>query len=361
MFIVAEKQDERRVSGRFPPGRGWIGAVHSRVMAALSPAELGALWPELEREILAAESIIVGTHVNPDGDALGSALAFSQVLDQLGKTHVVACHHEPPSYLRFIPHLDRLQLSVPEEPADLAIVLDLEALDRLGSLRPAFEQAKRMIVIDHHEPHEMPGDLRVISVNSPACAAILADIIKPSPITMTPQMATCLLTGILTDTGNFRFPNTTSHSLHVAAELLEAGADLRAIVDAVYMTRSLPAVKLSSRFLANMRLSSGDQVAWSKVGLPDFEATGAREEDTEGFVNDLLSIESVKIAALLRQVKPGKVKISLRSRGSVDVTLVAREFGGGGHKNASGASYDGDIDKAEKLLVEAMEKCLASS
>lgn len=330
-------------------------------MAEASPEELRAMWPSLKAELLAANHIILGTHVNPDGDALGSILAFSEVLTQLGKSHDVLCHHPAPKYLGFLPNLDRVT-SKPTQKADLAVILDLEAMDRLGSLRDVFESTEKVVVIDHHQPHEEPGDIRIISTKSPATAAILADLwIGGDDVEITPDIATNLLVGILTDTGNFRYPNTTPHSMHVAADLLEAGAKLRQINEAVYLSKPLPAVKLFGTALTNLRLAADNQAAWTTLRQSDFQRSGATEEDTEGFVNELLAIDTVKLAAILRESHTGRVKISIRSQGNIDTTAVARQFGGGGHINASGAHSDDPIDIAAEKLVQAMVECLESS
>ncbi|MCB0824750.1 MAG: bifunctional oligoribonuclease/PAP phosphatase NrnA [Armatimonadetes bacterium] len=328
-------------------------------MAEKSPQEIREMLPALLEEIHQAESIIVGCHLNPDGDALGSALAFSLMLDQLGKPHEVLCHHAPPRNLQFLPHVDRIKQSTETQSPDLAVILDLEATHRLGSLEDVFLSAKRTIVIDHHQPHQEPGDLRIVSTYSPATAALLCDLFFDSEIEITPEMATCLLTGIITDTGSFKFPNTTSHSMHVSATLLEKGAKLAQVSEEVYMTKSRASVELLGYCLAHMKLDMDEQLAWTTVPNSVFQQTGATDEDTEGIVNEMLAIESVRVAAILREGKPGKIRGSLRSRGAIDVSQVARVFEGGGHKNASGVSFEGDICDAEEKLVAELRKCLA--
>lgn len=332
-------------------------------MVDASPAELHALLPQLLTELRAAKTIVLGSHVSPDGDALGSLLAFSFALDQLGIQHEVLMHHDAPRNLQFLPGLDRIQHSTDHTTPDLAVILDLEAYSRLGStVVDVFQNAKRTVLIDHHVPHEKPGDLRIVSVKSPATAAILCDLFMGSDdIKITPDMATCLLTGIVTDTGSFRFPNTTSHSLFLAANLLEAGADLPLIIQEVYMTRSFPSVNLLGHFLADMKTSQNGAVAWSTIPYAKFQQTHATDEDTEGFVNELLAIDGVQIAMILREKAPGVIRGSLRSRDDYDVAAVARQFGGGGHENAAGVNFEGDIAAAEAKLVKALEQCLASS
>lgn len=329
-------------------------------MSELSPEQIKAMWPLLRQELQAARHVILGTHVNPDGDALGSLFAVSEALEQLGISHDAMCAHAAPRYLEFLPH-PRALATEPSANPDLAVILDLEAMDRLGSIRPYFESAPRKVVIDHHEVYESPGDVRIISTKSPATSAIIADLFIGSELTITPNMATNLLTGILTDTGSFRYPNTTPHSMHVAADLLESGANLREINEAVYLTRPLPAVRLLASALTNLQMAANNQIAYTVLRQSDYDRAGATEEDTEGIVNELLAIDTVRLAAILRETKSGKVKISIRSQGALDTTFVARQFGGGGHINASGASSELPIDETARELVRTMVECLASS
>jgi bifunctional oligoribonuclease and PAP phosphatase NrnA len=330
-------------------------------MTEASPEQLAAMWPGLLTEIQAANHILLASHVNPDGDALGSALAFSFALDQLGKSHEVLFHHPAPKYLNFLPGIERITNQPSDKPADLAILLDLEAMSRVGdTILPAIESAKKLAVIDHHQPNEEPGDIRIVSTKSPATAAVLCDLWRDASIEITPDIATLLLVGILTDTGNFRYPNTTPHSMHVAADLLEAGAKLREINEAIYLNKPLPAVKLFGKALSNLRLAADNQIAYTTLKQSDFTNSGAIEEDTEGFVNELLAIDTVRLAAILRESASGRIKISIRSQGPIDTTQIAKQFGGGGHINASGAHSDDSIDLAAEKLVAAMIQCLES-
>lgn len=312
-------------------------------------------------EVEAAQSIIVGTHLNPDGDALGSALAVSHFLDTLDKKHSVFCNNPAPYNMRFLPGADRIKLEGDVAPGTLGIVVDLDALHRLGRVRALFDACERLIVVDHHVPHEKPGHLRIIDPEAPATALILADLFLACGAAITPEIATCLLTGIVTDTGSFRFPNTTPHALTRCADLLAVGGDIVRIGEEVYQKKPLPAVKLLGTVLHNMRLERDAQVGWATLTVADYAGAGATEEHTEGLVNEILSVDTVRVAALIREPVPGKVRASIRTRGEVDATMVARVFGGGGHRNAAGCTFDVSLEEAERRLVLEMERCLASS
>ncbi|MBI1334587.1 MAG: bifunctional oligoribonuclease/PAP phosphatase NrnA [Armatimonadetes bacterium] len=314
-----------------------------------------------QTEIERASKILIGTHLNPDGDALGSALGLALYLEAMGKKVEVLCHHDAPRNLRFLPTVKRVRQAPAESDYDLGIVVDLDAFERLGSTAPFFESLKRLIVIDHHVPHEAPGDLRIIEIGSAATALIITNILQAVDAEITPDMATCLYTGISTDTGSFRFRNTSPDALMASALLLENGANLELVSEEIFQNRPLSSARLLGHALETMKLDMDDRLAWSCLSNRDFEWAKATDEDTEGFVNELLSIETVQIAALIREVKPGKIRCSIRSRRGYDVAEVAREFGGGGHRNAAGCNFEGDLSDAEHQLIEGMRRCLASS
>lgn len=311
--------------------------------------------------VSSANGVLIGSHLNPDGDTLGSALALSQYLDSLGVRNELLCHHAPPDNLRFLPGIERVR-QVPEGGHfDLAILVDMDSPERLGSLEETFASKPRTIVIDHHVPHHSPGDLRIVDERVPATAVILYRLLRDLKAEITPDMAKCLLTGIVTDTGSFRFPNTTPESLDIAGHLVELGGDINQIAEEVFHRKPLSTLRLLGILLAKMQVDSHGKLAWAALHREDFEATEAKDEETEGFVNELLGIRTVKLAALFREPKEGKVRVSLRSMGAVDVAEIAREFGGGGHKNAAGISFDADIEDVVQSVVPRLNQCLASS
>lgn len=311
-------------------------------------------------ELAKAKTVLIGTHLNPDGDALGSALAMSMYLDSIGVENEIVCHHSAPRNLRFLPGVERVRQEPSRESYDLGIVLDLDAMERLGRTEPFFSTCARLVVVDHHIPHAAPGDVRVVDTHAPATAVILTRLLVDLNAKISANMATCLLTGVVTDTGSFRFRNTTPESLALSAYLLECGGDLTQVSEEVFQSKTLSSVKLLGHTLEMMRLACENQIAWSVLSHEDFENAHAMDEDTEGFVNEMLFITSVQIAALMREAKPGKVRCSIRSRGDFDVAEVARFFGGGGHRNAAGCTIELPLDEAEAALVARLKACLAS-
>lgn len=301
-----------------------------------------------------ARDVLIGTHLNPDGDAIGSALSVSHWLDSMGVSNEVVCHNAPPGYLEFLPGSERVRQTPVREGHDVGIIVDLDSLDRLGSCRPFFEALPVLALIDHHVPHEMPGDLRIVDVAAPATASILAELL---PV-VDSATALCLLTGLVTDTGGFRFPNTSAQSLHQAAWLVERGADLSKVMSEVFLNRDEPALHLLGLALAHMRIECDSRLAWAVLRPEWFADLGALEEHTEGIVNEILSIRTVQAAFVLRQGKFGKVKGSLRSKGDIDVAKVAQLIGGGGHANAAGVTIEGTLEEAEQIVARAMREAL---
>ncbi len=315
---------------------------------------------QFQQELSGVSSVLIGSHLNPDGDALGSALAMAHYLTNQGIRNEVLCHNEPPANLQFLPGSSRLRQAPVGKDFELAVILDLDSLDRLGSTAKYFEPIPRMVVVDHHVPHEAPGDLRIIDTSAPATALILSRLLFEMEGEVTPDIATCLLTGIVTDTGSFRFRNTTPEALSVSARLLELGGDINLVSEEIYQRKPLAAARLMGILLDGMILECDNKLCYGAITIEDFEKTGATDEDTEGFVNELLSIDTVEISMLFSETKRGRIRVSLRSR-EYDVAAIAREVGGGGHKNAAGCSFEASLKEAQGILVPKVRKCLASS
>src|SRR2546423_4779833 len=313
-----------------------------------------------QQELSGASAVLIGTHLNPDGDALGSALALSHYLNDQGMRNEVLCHHAPPANLRFLPGSSRVR-QVPQGTGfDLGVAVDLDSMERLGNTFPYVENLPRLVVIDHHVPHEAPGDLRIVDSESAATALILTGLLLEMEGEITPEIATCLLTGIVTDTGSFRFRNTSPESLSYSALLLELGGDINLVSEEIFQRKPLGSARLMGYLFERMLLECDGRLCYGMLDYHDFAKTKTADEDTEGFVNELLSISSVEIAALFREPKPGRVRVSLRSRGEYDVSEVARQVGGGGHRNAAGCSFDATLQEAIELIVPRLRQCLGS-
>ncbi len=333
---------------------------------------LGSKIEELNTLIANSKSILIATHLHPDGDAIGSSLALAEGLEQLGKQVEIICADPVPHNLQFLNNWQRVHVSRNWYPSkespdpdlpdffknpDLAIMVDLSASKRLASNLPLIQKANALAIIDHHEiGDDIPNGLWLIEPEQPATSMLLYDIFPGMGIKITNTMAQCLLTGIATDTGCFRFPNTNAKCLHVAAELLNLGANLSQINEEVWEKRPLPAAILLTKALTRAELHASGKVAVSYLIPDDFLEANAIDEHTEGIVNEVGRVDTVTVFALFREPKPGKIRVNVRSRGDIDVSSICRNFGGGGHKNAAGCTFESDIHSAMKMLLPELEK-----
>lgn len=310
-----------------------------------------------------AESFLIVPHLHPDGDALGSALGLYHALRAMGKPIVeVVSHDSVPEIYRFLPDWDKIHLEHPPHTTyDLAVVVDQSQLSRAGKHEPLVRAARKILQIDHHVPLEPFADVRIVDTCAAATAELVYRLLRSMRVPITPTVATCLLTGIVTDTFSFKFPNTTPRTLRIAAALQQAGADLSAISEQVFETRSYSAVKLLGLALSTLQRTSDGKIAWVVIPRRAFEEAQAHEEETEGIVNFVRSVRGVEIAMMLRESPTGKIRVSLRSRGKVNVAKLAQQFNGGGHENAAGCTLETTLAEAEMILVREAQRWMESS
>ncbi|MGQ9630166.1 MAG: DHH family phosphoesterase [bacterium] len=303
------------------------------------------------------ESFVVTTHYKPDGDAIGSELALYNFLSQLGKRVVVVSDPIPQVY-RFLPGSGSVEPSpLPEHRRyDVLIAVDCEEVKRLKA-RDLVGVLPISVNIDHHPQNEGFGSHNFVNPQASASAEVIYNLIKDGGFEITYDVALCLYTATVADTGCFRYPRVTERTHLMAAELLDCGISPLFISKNLFESRSLSVIKLMGLALNTMETSDDGQVCWLYVTKKMFDATGTREEDTEGFVNYAESIEGVKVALFFRELGDGRIRVSFRSDEGVDVEEIARKFGGGGHKNASGCTLEGDI---YKVMGEIIEETCAS-
>jgi len=299
------------------------------------------------------QSILISVHINPDGDALGSQLALMLTLEKMGKT-VIAHNLDPvPEIYRFLPHADHIKTGPGVTGTyDAAIVLDADP-PRAG-LFGRSAPAKILINIDHHITNHSDWPYTWIDSDAAATGMLVYKLIKDLGVSLDRDIALCLYTAILTDTGSFRYSNTTPDSMKIAAELLEFGIDPWVVTENVYESFAFRRLKLLGTVLANMERSDDGRIAWVVVTDELYRATGTTAEDTDNFVNFVRSAKGVEVAILFRQVEAMEYKISLRSKGRVDLSGVAQALGGGGHKNAAGSVVKGSFDIVKKQVISAV-------
>jgi len=307
-----------------------------------------------------SRSIVLACHVNPDGDALGSLLGLALALIPLGKEMVCLSQDGVPDILRFLPGAEIVVTTTDVPAFDLALVVDSGELARVGeSVKPLVARARRVVDIDHHVTAGAFGDIRVLDAQAASTAEIVYALLQTLGVPITPDIATCLFTGIITDTGSFRFQNVTPNTLRVAANLLEAGAPPAHISENVFENRTFAATRLLGSALSALSQTPDGQIIWTHITAQDFRTIGATDQDTEGVVNYVRGVRGAEVGILFREMETDKIRVSLRSRESVNVAEIAARFGGGGHRMASGCTVDAPLAEAEQAVVRAVQAALA--
>ena len=319
----------------------------------LAPSDLERVGAELRSR----DRFLLTAHEGPDGDALGSLLGLHNVLGQLGKDSVMfmAAKEFPlPIEYRFLP----LEEVFHEPPADMAdrtvVFLDCGNIDRMP-VEWLTDGGNDVINIDHHHDNTCFGDFNLVDVGASCTAEIVYDLARLLEAKITPEIASALYVGLITDTGKFMYENTNAHTHRVAADLIDAGVDVDDTYRRLYEHVPIEKLRLVSRALDRISSYLDGRLVVSYITTADYEATGAGEEMTEGLIDNLRSIDGVKVAAVIRDLgNRGRSarKVSLRSSaGDVDVSAIARENGGGGHKRAAGFSTDLEFEQLVEFLT----------
>lgn len=307
--------------------------------------------------------VALTTHVNADGDGVGSEIALWHLLRARGMQPAIANATGIPERFDFLvpDGADESERAGKEiARADLIVVLDISDLGRIGDLAGAVRDRRvPVICIDHHvSPGTLPEGPRLVAPEATATAELVFDLATALEWELTADAARALYVGLLTDTGGFRFSNTTARALRVAAALLERGVDPESIYESVYASAPEGRVRLLAEVLSTLVVERELGLAWVTVPPGAIEKFGATADDLDGIVEHPRSIAGVRLALLFRQIAGGRVKVSFRSMGGVDVAELAHQFGGGGHAKASGASVDGPLADAQTRVLEAARRHL---
>jgi bifunctional oligoribonuclease and PAP phosphatase NrnA len=298
-------------------------------------------------------------HVHPDGDVLGTLFGLGLALGAAGARVTFAGPHPVPEVLSFLPGADRWQVwKVAPETFDVIVMTDCPNPDRSeGLIQGARGPQSRVLNIDHHPDNRRYGTIDWIDPSAAATGEMIFDLVRALGLRLTPAVALNLFAAIHTDTGSFRYSNTTPRTFRIAAELAAAGADPSLVSDRLYQQRDPDSLVQLGEVLRRVRISDDGQVAWLTVprGLvsPDFLAA----EDLVGYPR---SVRGVKVAVLLTEEEPGKVKASLRGKGEVPVNAIAHRFGGGGHANAAGCTIPGTLEEAAAAVLQAVRESLGA-
>ncbi|MCG2726632.1 MAG: bifunctional oligoribonuclease/PAP phosphatase NrnA [Elusimicrobia bacterium] len=313
---------------------------------------------KVQRLILKYKSFFLAGHINPDGDTLGSMLAFSSVLKRMGKKVYMFSNDPIPENLGFLPGVRLIKIGkIPKAAYDVMILLESNTPERAGDLKNMDKKVKVIVNIDHHKTSERFGDINIIDNTSASTAGIIYRLFYSMKVKVTKSEAICLYTGIVTDTGRFHYPATNSRTLEIAARLLQTGFNFSRINDLLYSTRAFRSLKILGKALLSMKLAFSDKAAFLTLTNDDFKETNASSEHTESIINYGMMVPGVRISILFKQ-EDSRISITFRSKGNIDVSVLAKKFGGGGHKNAAGCKSNLPLDAIEKKIKKEVSKIL---
>lgn len=325
-------------------------------------ADLGLLAQTAEA-IRRRQRFVIASHVRPDGDAIGSQMAMAYALKHLGKeVRVVSCDAAPPPLLVF-PGVSEIEIvDRVDDPGDAVIVMESGDLLRTGvsGLERGF-----VINIDHHVGNSMFGAINWFDVSAAACGEMVFDLVRELGVPLSHDIAVHLYVAILTDTGSFRHSNITPRTFEICRQCVEAGVNPSAVARSVFDSNNLGRLKLMGAILSRMHIDSSGRLATVSVDEELVTSCNGTYEDTEGLINLPLTVREIQAVVFFKQVGPNDWRVSMRSKGDVNINAVAKEFGGGGHKNASGCSASGSLEHLTRVfqqkITEQMDKVLAGS
>lgn len=309
--------------------------------------------------LMSGHRFVLSSHQRPDGDAVGSALAAAFALQRLGKEAVVVMDATAPPSLQGFPGVDTIRVtSSIDEAYDAAIIMECSTLDRTG-VRGL--DRSPVINIDHHPGNARYGLVNWIDEGAAACGELVATLVDALGVPLDREIATHLYLTILTDTGSFHFSHLSARTFDLARRMVEAGADPVWIAREHYDSNTIGRVRLWGAVLSGMRLSADGRVAVLSVTQRMADEAGGTYDDTEGLINFPLSVKEIQAVAFLKEQSPGEWRVSMRSKGSVDVGAIAQSLGGGGHKNASGCGVTGALDVLTTSFLDRLQHVVADA
>lgn len=320
---------------------------------------------QIIRHLKDSKHVLLATHINPDGDALGSMSAMGLSLEALNKKITLYNESKIPAMYRFLPLVYRIVQHLNKASSyDTAIVFDCGNLQRMGKISSTVREMPVIINIDHHISNNYFGNFHMVDTSACATAEIVYRLIKQMSVPINKAIATSIYTGILTDTGSFRFSNTNKNAFAICNEMIEKGVDPYYISRQVYETYSFGRIKLLNMALDSLEISDNGKLSLMAVTKDMLEKTGTQPEYINGLINYAKSIENVEVAVLIQEVMDNNKKtdnttqfhVSLRSNGKVDVAAIASSFGGGGHTMAAGFSIESTLSDIKTRIIDLAEE-----
>ena len=313
---------------------------------------------DLLRVVRENQIFLVASHVNPEGDAIGSALALAEGLERMGKEVTIFFDDRVPYLYSFMPHVERVTHDVTGRVFDVTIAVDCGELERLGKGFERIGERGIFVNIDHHSSNDLFGDINIVDEDASATGEMIYRILKGFGVPITSTIATNLYVALLMDTGSFRYSSATPEAFRIAAELVEKGVNPWEVAKRIYESHPVERLRLLGQSLGTIELRCGGRLAIMVVTRQMYESCGATEEMTESFVNYPRSIKGVKVAVFMREIGERSYKFSLRAKEEIDVSRIAALFGGGGHRRAAGCVVEGDLEEVKERMVKAIERFL---
>lgn len=307
------------------------------------------------REIIEdGDRFLITTHIEPDGDAVGSVFSLYWVLSAIGKASNVYLNDPIPYRYRFLPGPERLCNSINGTSYDAAFVLDCGDTKRIGKGAEGLVDKNKLINIDHHKSNGLFGMVNLIDEGASSTAEIMYNIYKGLDYPMSFNVAINLYTGILTDTGSFRYENTNSMAFVICEEMVRLGVKPSYVARMVYENHPKERFRLLGMVLTTIETYHRDRVAIAYITEEMLKKTGTTIEHTDGFAEYIKEMDGIDVAVLIRELDERRCKISMRSKGDIDVAMICSLFGGGGHKNAAGCIIEKGLEETKRLIIEAL-------
>jgi len=306
--------------------------------------------------IRSRQRFVLSSHSRPDGDSIGSQLAMGYALREMGKTFDVVNADPAPGPLMQFPGVPDIRIApAVEGDFDAAIIMECGDLGRTG-----VKGLDRFLVIniDHHPGNTAYGSLNWFDASAAACGEMVFELVRALGVPLTPDIATHIYLAILTDTGSFHYSNISSRTFDICRKCLEAGVDPLAVARNVYDSNNMGRLKLFGAVLSAMQIDATGRIAIVYLDHEIARAAGGTYEDTEGLINLPLTVKEIQAVVFFKQSEGEEYRVSMRSKGEIDIGAVAKEFGGGGHKNAAGCTVHGGVDALQKLFIEKIEQAI---
>ncbi len=326
--------------------------ILSLLPGSQSIAETGA-------SVAAAQRIAVVAHVNPDADAIGSVLGLAHGLGALGKDVTAALSDAVPEYARFLRGAESIGVQLPSEPLDLIICADSASIERIGEIYTANVHrfvATDVLNIDHHRTNPLYGQVNYVDAAASSTSELIFRLLCELGATIGPEAANALLFGVVGDTGSFRNGATTPGSLVAAAHLIEQGADIQRIAFQLFESKRFVASQIWGRVVSAAELDTERRIIFAHLSQQVLRECGATVDETEGIAEYLRGVQEAEVVMLLKETEDGAMRVSMRSRPSVDVSAIATTLDGGGHRQAAGCTIPGPYPRARATLVEVFDR-----